>query len=228
MKKQQLFLMLLIAGFLVSGCRLGSLLAKESEILSPNSNRSNSVPVSNSNDNSYQIPSESERIYQVMEDKANELGRIATTVKLDPNAKIKGKVAVVAKKYEFSSDYEIEGFNAFKTDFGSKYELERFNLSKERMAVKPDEIETLVNITCNQGKAIGRYVSPTGGKSVPAYSMICKVAIIDYPAKTVIAQKTLENRTLEKTVSVADDDTKYVNLAPWEEITDYLRSFQIA
>lgn len=228
MKKQKLFLVLLMASFLVLGCRLGSLLAKKPATLSPNINRSHSEPVSTSNGNSYRVPNGSERIYQVMEDKANELGRTVTTVKLDANAKIKGKVAVVTKEYEFSSDYEIEGFNAFKTDFASEYELERFNLTKERMAVKPDEIETLVNVTCNQGKAIGRYISPTGSKSVPAYSMICKVSIIDFPAKTVIAKKTLENRTLEKTASISDDDTKYVNLAPWEEIESYLKSFPIA
>jgi len=232
MRKQELFLVLLVAVFFVSGCRLSNLLAKQPEMPKLNSNRSDSGPVNsskvNSNTSSSQPPTEAERIYKVMEDKANELGRISTTVKLDPNAKIKGKVAVVSKKYEFSSDYEVDGFNAYYSDFASVYQLQSFNLTKERMALKPDEIETLVNITCNQGKAIGRYVSPTGSKAVPAYSMVCKVSIIDYAAKTVVAQTTLENKKLEKTVRIDDDDDKYVNLAPWKEIEEYLKKFPIA
>ena len=231
MKKNEFILVFLLMSAVSLGCNFSKLLNRSPEtnqtFVNGNSN-SNRVAGNVSNRNSSDPPTADEKIYKVMADKANELGRTQTTVKLDPNALVKGKVAVVAKKYEFSEDYEIEGFNVYKTDFATEYDLNNLALTKERMAVKPDEIETLVRISCNQGKVIGRFVSPTGNRSVPAHSMVCKVSIIDLKAKTVIAQKTLENKTMEESASVADGDTKHVNLAPWKEIEKYLKSFPVA
>lgn len=232
MRKQKFALVLMILCLVVLGCNFGELMGKKNEVRESNANlsvnSSNRASSNSSNRNSTDPPAESERIYKVMEDKANDLGRTKTTVKLDSKASIKGKVAVVAKKYEFTPDYEIEGFNVYKTDFDSEYSLDRYALTKERMAVKPEEIETLVHINCNQGKSIGRYTSPTGDKSVPAYSMVCKVSIIDYKTLTTVAQKTVENKTLEPKARIDTDDTKYVNLAPWDEIEKYLKSFPVS
>lgn len=177
------------------------------------------VPDANTESKSDSTPN-----YKALADKANELGRSAAKVQISQSPLIKGKVAVVAKRYEFSSDYEIEGFNALHTDFATDYDLKQLNLKKDRMALRPDEIDTLVRLTCNQGSVIGRYTSPKGDRSVPAYSMACVVDIVDYRNSTVIARKKLENRRMETTARINEGASKYVNLAPWTEIGDYLKT----
>ena len=94
------------------------------------------------------------------------------------------------------------------------------------MALKPDEIETLIHLNCHQGKAIGRFVSKSSGKTVPAFGMTCKVSIIDYKSLTTIAQKTFEDNVMEEeTSSIDEEDKKYVNNPPLDKIQKYLEDF---
>ena len=139
----------------------------------------------------------------------NELIRLPTTVSLNSDAAIKGKIAF-ARKFEKGdagqSPVEIDG-----------YAINDFPFDKR--AVKPEEIETLVKITCGKGDKIGQK-----GEAVQ-YSNRCEVSLIDYKTLTVFAQKTIENKNLDNTPAAKDSKAKiWITDLPEAEIANYLKN----
>lgn len=225
-RRDSLTALLFIVGISL-GCGFGDMLAKRT---SPdntaaknlqNSNSSNAA--ANANTDPYGAPSESDRVYKVMSEKANEIGKTPTTVKLNSRTPINGKLAIVNQKYSFSEDFYIEGFNASGSDFALDYDLDRWGIKRDEIAGKPDEIDTLVRISCKRGKKIGEYTS--GGKSIPAISLICEVELIDYKTAVVFAKRTFTNNDLFDTITTSTTQKEYVNLQPDEEIGKYLKKF---
>jgi hypothetical protein len=141
--------------------------------------------------------------------KAGELMNIQAAEKLDPSARIGGKVAVVES--HFNRPASLEGFHAD----GPIDQLSAFFFSPRRKAQSVEEIETLVKIDCQKGDAIS-------GSSPTMYASFCDVSLIDFKNKTVFARKRFENQYTFNGVSVVDES---VARPPSEEIKAYLREF---
>jgi hypothetical protein len=141
--------------------------------------------------------------------KAEELMNTQAAEKLDPAARISGKVAVV-ESY-FNRPVALEGFHAD----GTVDHLSAFFFSPQRKAQSVEEIDTLVKIDCQKGAAIAAS-SPT------MYASQCDVSLIDFKTKTLFAKKRFENNSTFNGVSPSNP-----NLArtPSEEIKAYLREF---
>jgi hypothetical protein len=155
-----------------------------------------------------------------LKDKSKELAKLKAPLKPENNPALKGKVAVV-EQIDASSEYSIylRGFHSYDDNYDDS-EIESYGLTKEQLARTLNEIDTLVQTTCAKGKMIGQYSSRFG--TIPAYSKVCKVSVIDYRNSKTIAQKTFENRRMEKTVSVSDYTNEYVLLYPYQEIRKYV------
>lgn len=155
-----------------------------------------------------------------LKDKSKELVKLKAPLQSENKPVLKGKVAIV-EQTDTSSEYSIylRGFHSYDDNYDDS-EIESYGLTKERLARTPGEIDTLVQTTCAKGKLIGQYSSRFG--VIPAYSNVCKVSIIDYRSLKTIAQKTFENRKMEKTVSVTEYTSEYVPLYPYEDIRKYV------
>jgi hypothetical protein len=138
-----------------------------------------------------------------------ELIRLPTTVSLKPDAALKGKIKL-ARQYEEADISQapvlIDGY--LSSIFPSA-----------KLAAKPEELETLVKIVCGRGDKIGQT-----GKTAQ-YSNRCVVSLIDYKSLTVVAQKTIENRSLDDNPSAESAGVKiWVTKFPNAEIESYLKS----
>ncbi len=153
--------------------------------------------------------------------KAEELGKLSPPVKLEPKAKMKGKIAVVEKTNY--GTFSVKGFHHEGVEY-YEYDLNNYNLTKEQLALKTDEIDTLVQIGCDKGKAIGQY-NVTGGRTIPAFALNCKVSMIDYKTPAVVAQKTFVSTKLEKDIKVYDSTKEYTAAIPYTEIEKYIKNF---
>lgn len=160
--------------------------------------------------------------YKTFQAKAEELAKIAPPVKLDSKAKLKGKIAVVEKNHYES--YSMKGFNYEGTDY-YQFDLDNFGLTKEQMAVKPEEIDTLVQIKCEKGSQIGKY-NVTDGRTLPAYSQNCKVSVIDYKTPSVVAQKNFSSRNLSDNITVYNSTKDVTAAAPISDIYEYIKKFK--
>lgn len=141
--------------------------------------------------------------------KAEELMNTQAAEKLDPAARISGKVAVV--EIYPNMPVSLEGFHAD----GRVDQLSAFFFSPRRKAQSVEEIETLVKVNCRKGEAIA-------GSSPTMHASQCDVSLIDFKTKTLFAKKRFENKSTFNGVSPSDP-----NLArtPSEEIKAYLREF---
>ena len=140
-----------------------------------------------------------------------ELVRLPTTISLKPEAALKGKIKIVQKYEKGAPEATLNSFIE-----GS----ENYNFPYERIAQKPEELETLVKVTCVKGSPIGKI-----GK-VPQFSSKCEVSLIDYKTLSVMAQKTFENKTLDENASnISDTFTGWIVDLPKQEIESYLKSF---
>lgn len=138
-----------------------------------------------------------------------ELIRLPTTVSLNSDAALKGKIKV-ARQYEEADISQapviIDGY------LGSIF-------PSGKLATKPEELETLVKIVCGRGDKIGQT-----GKTAQ-YSNRCVVSLIDYKSLTVVSQKTIENRSLDTNPSAESAGVKiWVTKFPNAEIESYLKS----
>ena len=175
----------------------------------------------NSNSSNSNTNSTAQNI-QALKDKAKELSKLTPPLKLVSKPVLKGKIVIVEQtntESEYSS-VEIKGIHSYDEKFDD-YELEKNGLTSDKLATKPDEIDTLVQILCSKGKRIGTYNTKLG--SLPAYSKVCKVSIIDYRESKIIAQKSFVNRKLEPSITVSETTTEYVLLHPYEEIQKYIK-----
>lgn len=140
-----------------------------------------------------------------------ELVRLPLTVDLKPDAAVRGKIKIVQKLERGDL-----GSNQFSFIEGS----DNFGFPYERIAQKPEELETLVRVVCVRGSLIGKVEKTT------QYSSKCEVSLIDYKALSVFAQKTIENKTPEETgAAKSSESSRWVVGPPRQEIESYLKSF---
>ncbi len=147
---------------------------------------------------------------------AGELARISYPVNINQNAGLKGKIAVALKNAQGRS--ELKGFDVFGKEIYS-YDLEKWGVSKEKMAEKPEEIETLIQINCNKGDKIGAVRRTT------VFSNKCEVSVVDYKTSTTIFQKSFENKEMEKDVDTDVYPSGYIVIYPMFEIEEFIKGF---
>ena len=138
-----------------------------------------------------------------------ELIRLPTTVDLKSDAALAGKIKL-ARQYEEADISQapviIDGY--LSSIFPSN-----------KVAARAEELETLIKIVCGRGDKIGQT-----GKTAQ-YSNRCVVSLIDYKSLTVVAQKTIENRSLDTNPSAESAGVKiWVTKFPEAEMESYLKS----
>ncbi|HQZ81975.1 MAG TPA: hypothetical protein PLR83_02025 [Pyrinomonadaceae bacterium] len=175
------------------------------------------------------IPPENARVYKVMQDKANELGRPRGVVKLDSSAAIKGKTAIVVHWHDSildkPEDFRIEGFTQYFDGIAKAKVLDLWGLTPETVPTKPSEIETLVQVTCRQGNKVGTF--PVEKRApVPAYEMDCLVDIINYKTTTIFSEKAFHNSEIDPHTRVLPIDKEVIASPPYEEIRGYVKNFK--
>lgn len=228
---KQMILIVAIVMMVTTGCKLGSMLGKggEKPIAGANSNASTTSNGNSSKeddpDSSTGVPSEEARIYKVMEDAGEKLGALSTTTSLDATRKITGKIAIVNRKYAFTDEYYVELFSPFFDKFASDDDLRSWGISKADVATNPDEIDTLVRITCKKGKKIGTFRSPDKTRTVPGYGMDCGVEVIDNRSAVVFAKSSFSNNEMPASATINGDDKDYTVLQPYQEIHSYIKKF---
>ncbi len=144
----------------------------------------------------------------------DKLTAISPPVKLAPAPYLKGKTAVMVTG-AFS--------DGVRTDEYIKESDQQANLM--------DEVGAIVKVECSKGPSIGQYVVKESNTKIPAFSSICKVAIIDKTIPAVIAQKTFTNSLMldttlvdvDKGGKVRDYNKEYVASAPTGEIIAFLQ-----
>lgn len=208
MKNNSISIVLIVLAAVSIGCgMLGNLGGQPDKIYTPtNTNASEEQPVKPD--------------FKAIQSKAEDLAKFSPPVRLDPKAKIKGKVAFVEKSV-YATTFKIKGFNYEGTDY-YQLDLDDYDLTKEQLATKEDEIDTLVQIRCDKGKSIGTY-NVSDGRMLAAYAVNCKVSVIDYKTPAVTAQKTFSSRKLPKEIKVYGDE-KEIMYGPYTEIKDYIES----
>ncbi len=155
--------------------------------------------------------------FTVMKNKAEELAKLSSPLKLNPTAKVKGKVAWVEKN---SSDATMQFFDVYYKKISS-LDVDRYGLTERMVAYKPEEIDTLIQTICTKGKIITRYE-----EGVIGYANNCKISLIDYKGNVIFAQKTFINSTLDKSIpSFYARGKQYIAPPPTTEINDYIKSF---
>jgi len=154
--------------------------------------------------------------YKGFIDLAAELARLTFPENLNPGAAIKGKFTVAYK--DAGGRSVLKGFDLLGKEI-YKYDYEKWGVGPERLAEKPDEIETLVKISCQKGTKIGTV------KRTSVFANKCEVSIIDYKAGNVIAKKLFENKEMRNDVDTNLYPSQYVVLYPFSEIDEYIKSF---
>lgn len=154
--------------------------------------------------------------YQSFKDIAPELGKVVLPIKLDSNAKVKGKVAIAQISPEGESELKV--FDAYGKGFND-YDLKSFGLTNNQIAVNEEEIETVVRINCRKGDLI-KTVSKTS-----VYSNKCEVSIIDYKASVIIAQTSFENKIIYGEIDTNIYPIQYIAIPPTTQIQQYIKGF---
>jgi hypothetical protein len=137
-----------------------------------------------------------------------ELIRLPTTVSLRSDASLKGKI-------KFARQYEEADINQNPVKIDG-YLSSVFPFAK--LTSKPEELETLVKVVCGKGDKIGQFGRTT------QYSNRCEVSVIDYKTLTVVAQKIIENTTVDDNPSSKNVTKIWVTKMPEKEIENYLKS----
>lgn len=204
-----LLVLLSAAVMLFGGCKFG--------------NTANSSAATNgaANSNSASPPSRATQIYEFKK-KAKDLMTLGMSTKLDPKAKIKGKVAIASSDYK--ADYTMEGFGYGNEEY-SESTLKSYGLEKEDLAITADEIDTLIQIDCTKGNKIGVY-KITDGRTLDAYANECEVEVGDYTSKTVFSKKSFVSKNLSKEIKVSAEDYQIVASEPGYEIGQYVKTLQ--
>jgi hypothetical protein len=155
--------------------------------------------------------------FTAMKNKAEELAKLSPPLKLNPTAKVKGKVAWVEKNGSITT---MKFFDGYYKEINN-LDVELYGLTEKMVAYKPEEIDTLIQTICTKGEIIGRY---EGG--IIGYANNCTVSLIDYKSNVIFAQKTITNSTPDKSVSsLYDTGKEYTMLPPTSEVGDYVKSF---
>lgn len=202
--KNNLYFGLLLAALLVAGCKLGSVTGKTPE----------TTPSTSTATKEFAIRS--------FKEKSKELADFSAAPHLDPKAKIKGKIALVTRS---STGYDsMETFNDESTDYDQKA-LDDYGFVKDEVALKAEEIDTLVQIISKKGKQIGEYTT-TDGRRIPAFALESEVSVIDYKTPAIIARKMFISNQLDKNIKVDSSTEERRAFFPSAEIGKYLKSLR--
>ena len=163
--------------------------------------------------------------YKTFAEKSVELGSLKPSLKLNNAAKIKGKVAVL-EKMRGDFDYKLLGFDSRGNENFQEYisqdedAVKNFGFTFGDLAENLNDLETLIRVSCQNGRVVGRY---EGG--ITAISNRCLVSIIDYKTNAVVAQKNFENAKPEAEIKAQKYKTQEVLMYPYSEIRDYVKQF---
>ena len=206
--KNNIYLLaLLVTIFLVFGCNL----FKKRNTNVANTNAATPSPTN--------TPSLADDLFQ-LDGKKEELAKFTAPVKLDPKAKVKGKVAIVVGEDDYY--YTLEGTNY--SDFDEE-ELKGYGLTKDDAASKIEEIDTLVQTNCKKGKQIGTY-KITDGRVIPAYALNCETLVIDYKAPAVFAKKSFYSDDLSDNIEVSSTTDERTAYRPTEQIQKFIKNLR--
>jgi hypothetical protein len=172
--------------------------------------------------------------YKAFKEKAIAIPKLKLTLAPSDNAKIKGKVLIFLKRMKDIDYYSMIGLENRDSESLQKFisqdddNLKDLSLTFQDLADNLEDLETVIQIECNSSEdPIGQYGGSTGGKmDIPAYANLCQVSIIDYKAKTIVAQATFENDQANETASVTKDQLAVVLPPPTQKIRDYIKSLR--
>jgi len=151
--------------------------------------------------------------------KKEELGKFTAPDQLDPGARVKGKVAIVEGE---EGSYTLEGFDY--TDYDEE-ELQAYGLTKNDLALKVEEIDTLVQTNCSKGRRISSYKTPDGS-SIPAYALECETLVFDYKAPAVIARKKFHSEDFVDSLKVSSGTSDVTAIRPTEQVQRYIKGLR--
>ena len=177
------------------------------------------------NSNSNNAGGRTPAYYKTFGEKSVELGNLKPQLKLNKIANIKGKVAVL-EKTRGDFDYKLLGFDVRGNENLQQYvsqdedAVKNYGFMFGDLAENLNDLETLIRVSCQNGKVVGRY---EGG--ITAISNRCLVSIIDYKTNAVIAQKNFENAKPEDEIKVQKYKTQEILMHPYNEIHAYVKQF---
>ncbi len=151
------------------------------------------------------------------------LGQLNFPIKLDDNAKIKGKITLIQTSSS-SSLIGIDLDGKINPPLPNSIILtkESVGFADARLATKTSEIDTLIQVNCKAGSVI------TKVKGIAVSSNVCTVNIVDYKAFAVVAQKTFVGKTINNNrysdPSIYEDKKATVDF-PRAEIEEYIKQF---
>ena len=151
--------------------------------------------------------------------KKEELGKFTAPDRLDPAARVKGKVAIVEGE---EGSYTLEGFDY--TDYDEE-ELQAYGLTKDDLALRVEEIDTLVQTNCSKGRRISSYKTEDG-TSIPAYALECETLVFDYKAPAVIARKKFHSEEFVDSLKVTSATTDVTAIRPTEQVQKYIKGLR--
>lgn len=151
--------------------------------------------------------------------KKEELGKFTAATQIDPEASVKGKVAIVEGE---EGSYTLEGFDYSDYD---EDELAAYGLTKDDLALRVEEIDTLVQTNCSKGKRISSYRT-SDGNSIPAYALECETLVFDYKAPAVIARKKFQSQDFVDSLKVSPSTTDVTAIRPTEQVQRYIKGLR--
>lgn len=151
--------------------------------------------------------------------KREELGEFTAPTRVDSEAGVKGKVAIVEGE---EGSYTLEGFDYVDYD---EEELEAYGLTKDDLALRLEEIDTLVQTNCSKGRRISSYRT-SGGNSIPAYALECETLVFDYKAPAVIARKKFHSQDFVDSLKVSPSTTDVTAIRPTEQVQKYIKGLR--
>ena len=151
--------------------------------------------------------------------KKEELGKFTASTQLDTGAGVKGKVAIVEGE---EGSYTLEGFDYYDYD---EDELEAYGLTKDDLALRVEEIDTLVQTNCSKGRRINSYTT-SDGKTIPAYALECETLVFDYKAPAVIARKKFRSEDFVDSLKVSKSTEDITAIRPTEQVQKYIKGLR--
>lgn len=161
--------------------------------------------------------------FAAMVGKKAELAAFPTSEKLSKKPAIKGKIAIVGTHDDlvlldrFSEDGAI-----FYDDRPIPSETFSNFLPPEIYAKNPNEIETLIKISCVSKTGSAQYskLGESKEETMDYKYVICDIGLIDYKNATLVAKKQVG-----KNVAPTVINSRTIAKTPWADICEYLRSF---
>jgi hypothetical protein len=151
--------------------------------------------------------------------KREELGKFTAADRLDPGARVRGKVAIVEGE---EGSYTLEGFDYYDYD---EEELRAYGLTKDDLALRVEEIDTLVQTNCSKGRRISSYTT-SDGSSIPAYALECETLVFDYKTPAVIARKKFHSEDFVDSLKVTSATSDVTAIRPTEQVQKYIKGLR--